>query len=378
MKTVHPTKYRRKIGSLIDSQLLTLFDNTNETKICMLDGNGDIVGWNVGAERLTGYGSKEVVGKNYSTFISKEEAHRNVFKKTLRIAAKRGEFIAEGVRVRKDGSHFYARTFITPMKERDGSIRFFVLITKDITQERALERKKEDYIGMASHELKNPITTLSLYSELLGKRLELDRDKQNLRILHDIQSQAERLVTLVDDLIIVSKVEGGTLEIHTQVFNPKIFLTKLIRDFQQNVSTHRIICKATVGVEVSADKDRIAQVVINLLSNAVKYSPRGKKIVVHLTYTKKKCGIAVQDFGPGIGKRDQHEIFTRFFRTDAGVAGMVSGSGLGLYISKGIIEKHHEKLSVKSSVGKGSTFSFTLPCVGKHSAPFTNFVRSAI
>ncbi len=153
----------KKAVPFIDAQLLTLFDNTNETKICMLDGEGRIIGWNAGAERLTGYSSKEVVGRNYSTFISQDEARRNVFGKTLTIAAKKGEFIAEGIRVRKDGTHFWARTFITPMKEKDGSIRFFVLITKNISEERALERKKEDYIGIASHELKNPITTLCHY-----------------------------------------------------------------------------------------------------------------------------------------------------------------------------------------------------------------------
>lgn len=331
----------------------------------MLDTKGGIIGWNAGAERLTGYTAKEVVGKNYSMFISKEEARENVFKKTLATAAKKGEYTAEGIRVRKDGSHFWARSRITPMKEADGSIKFFVLITRDITQDRALERKKEDYIGIASHELKNPITTLSLYAELLGKRLELDRDKKNLHMLRDIQSQTSRLVTLIDDLFIAGKLEVGTLELHKEVFDLNTLVTKIVRDFQQGTKTHKIICKANGIREVRADQNRITQVIINLLTNAVKYSPRADTVLVGIEHRRKKCTISIQDFGPGIGKNDRRDIFTRFFRSAGATAGSVSGSGLGLYISKGIIQKHRERLWVESSKGKGSTFFFTLSTASK-------------
>lgn len=363
MKIPPAIQYKKKIASLIDPQLLTLFDSTNESKICMLDRDGRIIGWNAGAERLTGYTSKEVVGKNYSTFISKDEERHNVFKKTLAIAAAKGEFTAEGIRVRKDGTHFWARSFITPMKEQDGSIKFFVLITRDITREHTREQKREDYIGVTSHEMKNPITTLSLYSELLAKRLELDRDKKSLHMLRDIQSQAARLVTLLDDLLIASKAEEGTLEIHPEVFGPNLFVTDIIRDFQKSAPTHKIICTGGLGGQVRADKSRITQVLINLLTNAVKYSPRAKKVFVRIGRRKNKCVISVQDFGPGIGRNDQRKIFTRFFRAGSAVVGTISGSGLGLYISKQIIKKHHEKLWVESTKGKGSTFSFTLSSV---------------
>ncbi len=179
-------------------------------------------------------------------------------------------------------------------------------------------------------------------------------------MLRNIQSQADRLVTLVDDLIIVSKVEGGTLRLHKHIFDLDTFITKLVRDFQQDVSTHKIIIAGKTGRAVSADKDGIAQVLINLLSNAVKYSPRGKKIFVRIACRKNKCVVSVEDFGPGIAKKDHRDIFTRFFRTHTVGVRTVSGSGLGLYISKGIIQKHRERLWVQSNAGKGSTFSFTL------------------
>lgn len=121
MPSPHTKKPAKRIAYKIDHQLGVLFDNTNEFKICMLDGTGRIIGWNLSAERMTGYSSEEVLGKNYSTFISKEEMRQRVFQKALATAAKTGQYDAEGIRVRKDGSHFWARSFITPMKNKGGA-----------------------------------------------------------------------------------------------------------------------------------------------------------------------------------------------------------------------------------------------------------------
>lgn len=361
MVSLHKIKHAKKIADKSDRQLRVLFDNTNEHGICMLDDEGRIINWNMSAERLIGYTSEEVMGKNYSIFFSKEEIRRKVFKKTLSIAAKKGGFTAEGIRVRKDGSHFWARSYITLVRAGKRGATFFVLITQDITQQRAVEQRRDEYIGIASHELKNPITTLSLYSELLARRLQLDGDKQNLLMLRDIQGQAARLVTLVDDLMIVGKLEGGRLELHKEVFNPHVLIEKVIRDFHTSNPLHKVTCTGGVGRDVRADKDRITQVLINLLSNAIKYSPKADKVSIHIGRRLNKCTISIQDFGPGIAKKDLREIYTRFFRTNDTVAGNVAGSGLGLYISKEIIKTHHERLWVKSIEGKGTIFFFTLP-----------------
>jgi PAS domain S-box-containing protein len=353
-----PTK---KVDHKIDRQLRILFDTASELKVCMLDRGGRIIGWNKSAERLTGYMAKEVIGKNYSCFTSKEEVQRRVFKKALAIASKRGHFTAEGIRVRKDGSHFWGRTLITPMNNRDGSFKFFVLITMNISREREVAQKREEYIGIASHELKNPVATLSLYSELLAKRLELDRNKENLRMLRDIQGQTARLTALINDLLVVGTMGQGTMELHKEIFDPRTFAKHIVRDFQNTTLTHKITCTTTGTHDVRADKERISQVFINLLTNAVKYSPGEKRVIVRVAEIRGKCLISIQDFGPGIKKADQSKIFTRFFRSAGAEAGNVSGSGLGLYISKEIIKMHRERLTMKSVVGRGTTFAFTLP-----------------
>ena len=183
-------------------------------------------------------------------------------------------------------------------------------------------------------------------------------------MLRDMQGQTSRLVTLVDDLLTVNKIDGGgTLELHLETFDPNIFLKKLVRDFQSSTRTHKIIFTGTVSHEVRADKARIAQVVINLLANAVKYSPRANKVLIHIARDRNKCVISVQDFGSGIAKKDQRDIFTRYFRADDAHTGNVAGAGLGLYISKAVIKAHHQRLLVKSIEGHGATLSFTLSLV---------------
>lgn len=344
-----------------DTHLRVLFDNTNEHSICLLDAGGKIVSWNMSGQRLIGYKEKDILGKNYSIFFSKDEIRRQVPKRALAATARKGSYSADGIRVRKDGSHFWARSFITPVKQGRRGAMQFVLITQDITKARAIEQKKEEYIGIASHELRSPIQTLSLYSELLGQRLSLDSDKENLQTLRDMQAQTARLVTLIDDLLLVSKVEAGGMELVREKFDPVILLRKIVSDYRNLSSTQKIVLQGKQGRLVKADKNRIAQVLINLLTNSVKYSPLSGRIIVSAAYRAGKCVISVQDFGSGISQQDQRKIFTRFYRAKSAGAANVSGVGLGLYISKEIIKKHRERLWVKSTIGKGSTFSFSLP-----------------
>ncbi len=346
-----------------DGRLRMLFDNTNEHAICMLDDRGQVISWNMSAENMTGYSSSDMISKDYAVMFSADEQKRKVPAKTLALAAKKSTLTDEGIRIRKDGSHFWARSFLTLVKKSSRGANFFVLIMQDITLGRKRDQLREKYIGIASHELKNPITTLSLYSELLEKRLALDGDERNLQMLRDIQGQVTRLVSLVDDLLIVSKIGGDRLQPRKEDFSPDTLLKKIIHDFQYSNPTHRIHYTSAGVRLVRADKNLITQVLINLLTNALKYSPQSNKIYVRIMRKNGKCLISVQDFGIGIAKKDQKEIFSRFFRTDTTSAGNVAGSGLGLYISKEIMKKHRERLYVESVEGKGSTFFFTLPTV---------------
>jgi signal transduction histidine kinase len=181
-------------------------------------------------------------------------------------------------------------------------------------------------------------------------------------MLRDMQGQTSRLINLVDDLLMVSKAESGTIEIHPQSFDIVALVRKVVRDIQAITTTHRIILKPCKKTSVHADKSRITQVIINLISNAAKYSPQGNKVYITVTTLGKKCTVSIRDFGSGISLKDQRQLFTRFFRSSTD-ARTVAGTGLGLYIAKEIIRKHRQKIWVKSEVGKGTTFSFTLSVV---------------
>jgi PAS domain S-box-containing protein len=360
MTVLNPQKRARKTAYKIDRQLRELFKKSDEFKVCMLDQNGRIVAWNKSAQRITGYKPKDVLGKSYSMFLSKEDIHRHTLDKALTTARKKGSFATEGIRVRKDGSHFWASTSITPINENGKDRLLFVVITRNISEEKEREQKKEEYIGIASHELRNPIQTLSLYSELLEHRMQLTNNKKDLHMLHDMKSQTARLVSLVDDLMMVSKIESGTMELQISPFDMNALVKKLVQEFQVGSPKQKIYIKGKVDRPVKADKAKVTQVFVNLLSNAAKYSPKADKIHVTLKKQTKKCVVSIRDFGSGIAKKDQRNIFTRYFRADDAKGGSVAGVGLGLYIAKEIIKKHRERLWVSSTLGKGSTFSFTL------------------
>jgi PAS domain S-box-containing protein len=359
MTALSSKKTAKKVVFKIDRQLRELFDRSIDFKICMLDAAGRIVGWNISAQRMTGYSADEVIGKNYSTFGSKEERRKRVLKRALVIAEKKGSYTAEGIQVRKDGSYFWARSIITSVRTNGRDVKFFVVITRDISQERVAVQKKDEYIGIASHELRNPIQTLSLYSELLGQRLQLDDDKKNLEMLRGIQDQATRLVELLDDLLIVSKIEGGVMVLNIGKFDINLLINHILKGFQRSTGAHKIVFKGRLNGEVLADKNRITQVIINLLTNAVKYSPHADKVTVRVKRLAKKCIVSVQDFGSGISKKDQRQIFTRFFRAEDVGSSSITGVGLGLYISKEILKRHRQRIWLRSSP-RGTTFYFTL------------------
>jgi PAS domain S-box-containing protein len=352
-----------KIARKNNEHLRLLFDNTNMHAICLLSAVGRVESWNKSAEHLLGYIAEEVLGRNYSMFFSKEEIKRQMPRKALIAAAKKVGFRAEGIRVRKDGTFFWASSFITSIKNVGGKPKHFVLITQDITEGKERERQKDEFIGIASHELKNPITTLSLYSELLAERLILENDMENLQMLRDIQSQSALLVTLIDDLLVVNQIDAGRLELMNRNFDLNALIHKVARGIQSTATSHKIVCTGKIKENVSGDYDQIGRVLTNLITNAIKYSPRARRVVIHVSKEKNKAVVSVQDFGLGIEKKDQRQIFKRFFRAQAQKGGKVAGFGLGLFICSEIIKKHKQQIWVQSKYGKGSTFFFSLALV---------------
>ena len=222
---------------------------------------------------------------------------------------------------------------------------------------KSLSEKKDEFIALASHELKTPLTTIKGYLQILEKKIEEPMSK---RFLTKTLDQANRLNTLIDDLLNMSRIEAGKLEFNYQNFDIRDMLMDMSETFDYSESTHQLITElGDEPVIVFGDSQRIEQVVNNLLSNAVKYSPLAETVYLKLTTEGNKASVCVQDEGLGLTPEQQQKVFSRFYRAESTKG--INGLGLGLYLTKQIIDGHHGELNVKSEVGKGSEFFFSLP-----------------
>lgn len=223
---------------------------------------------------------------------------------------------------------------------------------------KSLNEKKDEFIGLASHELKTPLTSITGYLQILGR---LKTDEQSKRFVGKTIKQVRKLNGLVNDLLDVSKIEAGKLQIKKVKFDLMEVINDAVELMEQTNNKFTISLETTMKTcLVNADSQRIEQVVINLLSNAIKYSKSGGKIIVKANKTDKDVTVSIQDFGMGIAANKLGKIFSRFYRVDD-LNPHISGLGIGLYLCYEIITQHDGKIWAESELGKGSTFYFTLP-----------------
>ncbi|TKK71589.1 PAS domain S-box protein [Ilyomonas limi] len=223
----------------------------------------------------------------------------------------------------------------------------------------ALNIKKDEFIGLASHELKTPVTSVLGYLQILQRTLK--GDNQNKLFVNKAVQQINKLSSLIADLLDVSKINTGKMPFNFTSFDLVHLLNEVKEMMQQTSNLHSIVLEcSTSELMVYADRQRIEQVIINLVSNAIKYSPNANYIIIRCLAAGGNATVSVQDFGAGIPEEEQRFIFERFYRVK-NVASHVSGLGIGLYICNEIINRHGGKLSVSSKPGAGSTFTFEIP-----------------
>ena len=233
----------------------------------------------------------------------------------------------------------------------------------DVSERKNLDTMKDSFISTASHELKTPVTVIKLYCQLLQKRLVKLKDEKNLYIFSKIESSVDMLVALITELLDVSRLENGKLKLNKRQFSIDTLVKRKIIDFQFINDSHVIEKNGTTGAVIDGDEERLGQVLINLLNNAMKYSQAGTKIIVGTKEENNRVIVSVQDFGMGIRKEQLNKVFERFYRVKSASDSNIDGTGLGLYISSGIIKRHKGKIWAESTKGKGSTFYFSLPVI---------------
>jgi len=245
--------------------------------------------------------------------------------------------------------------------ELEGAYKNRILLAiEDITDRRAIEQRKDDFLSIASHELKTPLTTVKGYIQMLGRLMPQEADLQFKSILQKADQNVERLNKLISELLDVSKIQSGHIELHMTPFDFDAMIQETVDGIQNANNSHNIIVTGKVGAPVYGDESHLAQVVTNLLSNAIKYSPDANKVLVHITTVSDYAKVSVQDFGLGISQEEQKKIFDRFYRVGI-TQKKFPGMGIGLYICDQIIKHHHGTLWVDSEKTNGSMFSFTVP-----------------
>lgn len=245
--------------------------------------------------------------------------------------------------------------------ELEGQFKDRILIAiEDITDRRAIEQRKDDFLSIASHELKTPLTTIKGYVQIINRLLPQTADEKLKNAVGKTTLYIERLNSLIAELLDVSRIQSGNLELHWEPFDFDTMLHEAVDSIQRASQAHSIVVSGSTGCMYHGDESHITQVITNLLSNAIKYSPDHKNVEVHLSQVSDFIKVSVTDKGLGIPPEDRLKIFERFYRVD-NIQRRFPGMGIGLYLCSEIIKNHGGTLWVDSELGKGSTFSFTLP-----------------
>lgn len=247
----------------------------------------------------------------------------------------------------------------------DGKIVKWFGTNTDIDEQKQLQRQKDDFLGIASHELKTPVTSIKAYAQVLGAMLSKEGENKKAGMVERMDAQINRLTNLIVDLLDVTKLNSGKLQFNTAWFDFNQAIAETVTDLQHTTQKHTLITEFEETGRIFSDKDRICQVVINLITNAIKYSPHADKIIIQTKKHNDEVSVCVRDFGIGIPADKAEKVFEQFYRVSGNKQLTFPGLGLGLYISSEIIKREGGKIWVNSVEGKGSDFCFSLPVNNK-------------
>ncbi|MEW5716234.1 ATP-binding protein [Pseudomonas sp. SB113] len=357
-----------------EERLRLIIDGVKDYGIFALDTAGHVTSWNNGAERIKGYTEQEIIGQHFSVFYLPQECPQHP-DMALREATRNGDYTEEGWRCRKDGTRFWASVVITAQYDGTGALRGFSKITRDITDRRAAEialrtareeaerasRAKSEFLSRMSHELRTPLNSILGFAQLL----DMDAPKAQKADVGHILRAGQHLLTLINEVLDIAKIEAGSLALNIV----PIPLAGTLQEALTLVSP----MAADAGVQLQplpalaadtgivADRQRLTQVLLNLLSNAIKYNRRDGQVSIEVGVHEQRIRVSVCDTGNGIAADHIGQLFKPFERL--GADPNVEGSGLGLALSKSLLENMDGQLTVQSQPGIGSRFSLELPFV---------------
>lgn len=346
---------KRKIDSLIRSI---------DDGIIVIDENLIITDMNPKAEEIIGFEFNKNNPKHFLEILNNEKL-LDAVKKTIETGSPpevpQNESIFSTTKFNKERWFLYS---ITAILSEDNKMQGVVIIIRDITKIKEIDELKDEFIMTASHELKTPVTSIEMSIELLKENLEEKGEKKNIELVHAASDEVSRLKTLIMDLLDLSKLESGKIEMDFTAIDVQDLIEKAYNLFRKQAEADGIILMvekdANIG-RVYADGNKILWVLSNLIANALRYTPKGGTIKIQAQGAASFTYISVSDTGKGIPKEYQAKVFDKF--TQLKGTGKPGGAGLGLAISKEIIKAHRGIIWLDSEEGEGSTFTFSLPHV---------------
>ena len=358
-----------------------MVESVRDYAIFMLDPKGHVSSWNRGAERIKQYTADEIIGHHFSAFYPPEDLAANKPAMELKIAAKEGRFEDEGIRLRKDGTPFWANVIITAVRDYDGTLVGFAKVTRDLTERRAAQEReianarrlaeveaanatKSQFLAAMSHELRTPLNAIGGYAELLSLGLGGPVSAEQMEYLERIRRSQQHLLGIISDLLNFTRIEAG----HIEYKSAEVPLDKVIESVMLMVETPAAAKGLALRSEYAAggctavgDRGRIDQILLNLVSNAIKYTASGGRITITCAATPTTASITVTDTGRGVPLDKQESIFEPFVQLGRSLSSAHEGMGLGLAISRDMARAMGGNITVASEAGKGSAFTLTVP-----------------
>ena len=366
-------------------QFHILVDSVEEYAIYLLDPNGNVITWNTGAEKIKGYSADEIIGKNFASFYTADDVAAGKPQRNLREASRRGYVRDQGIRVRKDGSTFEAEVVITALRDDSGKIRGFSKVTRDIIdQVRSREfeaekiaaqkssKAKDDFLAALSHELRTPLTpalAAATYLENNAKKLPAEFVEDIEIIKRNVQLQAR----LIDDLLDLTRIARGKLHLELEECDAHTIIENALETAHSAIAAKQLKITTKLEAEechILADCIRLQQVFWNLINNAVKFTPQSGQITIR-TFNDQSARFhfEITDTGIGIEPQRLGSLFQPFEQADPSVTRQFGGLGLGLAISKRLVDLHRGTIGAESRGRSfGATFKVILDTLPQGSA----------
>ncbi|MFL5798737.1 MAG: sensor histidine kinase [Actinomycetota bacterium] len=354
MMRTHALKETSEALAEQGSQLADIVENTSDG-IFLVGASGDVLTWNPAMERITGITSLDAVGDRVGEFFPGLLADAEV----LPVGPDNATIHRDALLKGKGGADRWVRCNIGLVEDPTGEHRSYVVVARDVTSELAAEQLQSNFIAMVSHELRTPLTPIKGLLTSMASGAVGQTEEQRSEFYSIMLRQTDRLERLINDLLDATKLEGSI-----PLESTSVDLTQLVEEevgsLREQTATHHFTVDAPGPVFVQADVHRLLQVTGNLMSNAMKYSPPGSRIEVSVERRDLVAMVHVRDHGSGIPETDQDLVFERFHRVDNSSTRQAGGTGLGLFIARRLVDAMGGRIWLRSEVGEGSTFSFSL------------------